>query len=705
MWALALIAALLWPSRLIGPIDGAPLDRPIEAILIGIVVPLLWFLHPQFLKLRSARVLVAALLLGKLAASILPVQTGWCATFLTAHDDHDGVFRLDRSWDVRTLWEPSPASCSAVMARPYEAFGDFPGWMINIPYGQDHEYHDGKDLTTLVATENPRPPDGRFAMDIEGFVHPSSNGTLSFDLGDDTTLKGAVDGGQAIREQRGGTVSVPLTAGSHLVQVQLDLQREGWRFVPRWDGRNVFAGVSTSIAPVGSIERLMARPAAWILAGVTWVMIAWWMIAAVRQLRPGGALLGWALLTTVFMGFVGALVQDAGVRFATLALFGALLVPVPEQLRNVRGAILLVGVGWLALFAGRSVHQIGQFSLYTVGDDWLTFQRFAYRIFFQRFWLEGGETTFWHQPFYRWTAGFLHLVFGDSSVGELYADVAGMMIGALCAFEIGRQIVGFRIGIAAGVLTLLTFTLGPNWYIIGRGLGDISAAMWLYLAVFALIAARAGSLRHAALAGAFSTLAFWTRLNHLPLVIAMAALALPADLSCSAVLRWRELWAQARRPAIIVYLLCLAGGACAFALRTWYYTGHFSMFYGTTRTHNGTGLGSTMGSFVSPAVWRSALESVLMVVTVQDPPRFDVRAIAVIAGVACAIAGLLGAPVARRLPLGATVFCIGAIMFGLVARGIAYPGRFSMQLIPIAIALSTATAAMASQFGTHRSPT
>ena len=92
-----------------------------------------------------------------------------------------------------------------------------------------------------------------------------------------------------------------------------------------------------------------------------------------------------------------------------------------------------------------------------------------------------------------------------------------------------------------------------------------------------------------------------------------------------------------------------------------------------------------------------------MVVTVQDPPRFDVRTIAVIGGVVCAIASFLGVPVARRLPLGATVFCLGAIVFGLVARGIAYPGRFSMQLIPIAVALSTATAAMASQFSTYRS--
>ena len=42
--------------------------------------------------------------------------------------------------------------------------------------------------------------------------------------------------------------------------------------------------------------------------------------------------------------------------------------------------------------------------------------------------------TFWFQPLYRWIAGLLHLVFGDSSVGEYYWDGACLLTGALAAF-------------------------------------------------------------------------------------------------------------------------------------------------------------------------------------------------------------------------------------------------------------------------------
>ena len=48
------------------------------------------------------------------------------------------------------------------------------------------------------------------------------------------------------------------------------------------------------------------------------------------------------------------------------------------------------------------------------------YQRFAYRIVMQGYWLEGGSTVFYFQAFYRWIVGLLHVVFGDSSVGEWY---------------------------------------------------------------------------------------------------------------------------------------------------------------------------------------------------------------------------------------------------------------------------------------------
>ena len=80
----------------------------------------------------------------------------------------------------------------------------------------------------------------------------------------------------------------------------------------------------------------------------------------------------------------------------------------------------------------------------------------------------------------------------------------------------------------------------------------------------------------------------------------------------------------------------------------------------------------------------------------QDPPRFDIRAVLVVAGVVAAVGGVLNAPFLRRLPLSLVLCCLGAIVGGLVARGVAYPGRFSIQLIPIAVALSVCVVMQAS---------
>src|SRR5258708_36726608 len=148
----------------------------------------------------------------------------------------------------------------------------------------------------------------------------------------------------------------------------------------------------------------------------------------------------------------------------------------------------------------------GRFQVYFFGDDSLTFQRYAHRIFMQGYWLEGGERTFWHQPLYRWTNGVLHLMFGDSSVGEALADAAALLVGALFAFEVVRRVASFRAGILAGVLTLVTIVLGPNWYLLGRGLSELSATAWIYLACFAWLRTRDEGRRAALLSGACGSL-------------------------------------------------------------------------------------------------------------------------------------------------------------------------------------------------------
>lgn len=47
-WGAVAVAALWWPGTVSGPLDGAPLDGPLEAIALGLVLPALRWFHHEF---------------------------------------------------------------------------------------------------------------------------------------------------------------------------------------------------------------------------------------------------------------------------------------------------------------------------------------------------------------------------------------------------------------------------------------------------------------------------------------------------------------------------------------------------------------------------------------------------------------------------------------------------------------------------------
>ena len=155
----------------------------------------------------------------------------------------------------------------------------------------------------------------------------------------------------------------------------------------------------------------------------------------------------------------------------------------------MRGAFLLIAVPWLAFVFAANLHQVAHWIGYGVGNDNFKFQSYAYRVFMQGFWLEGGQLAFWNQPLYRWIAGSLHMIFGDSSVGEAYWDAGGVAIIALFAYPIVNRRAGFS-GDCRCTLPLGMFLLGPTLEFVGFGLSEISSASFIYLAAFFAIRGR-----------------------------------------------------------------------------------------------------------------------------------------------------------------------------------------------------------------------
>lgn len=656
----AAAAALLWPARAIGLLDGAPLDGSVEALLVGIAMPALWWFDPSFLRRRGAIAIIVMLMGLKIAGSVLLTQHGWCVRFTTDAPLAVEASPRQLSWDARTDWMRATPRCSAIAARPYTSFTRFPAWFMNL--------------------QNTRPPNVNVHMTVDGYVAASEAGELDIAVGGSTAMTAAI-GDRRVGLNRPGRVGAPVASGVTHVQAEVDYAGSQWSFVPTWNDQNLYTSVATTIDPPSRADWL-ATPFSFLVTALSLGLLAWWAVHAAASVRPPALLVGWMLASSIVAAAAGVGGREAAARLLVVALIGAVAFRVPPRLQTIRGAFLLVGLPWLALFAGIAFAHIGRITLYSVGDDWLEFQRFAHRIYMQGYWMEGGQRTFWFQPLYRWVAGALHIVFGDSSVGEIFLDAAALLAGALFAFDAVASRRGFRWGIAAAAATLITIAITPIWYIIGRGLSEILAAGLAYTAALCLLRMPARPRTFALTAAACVMLALFTRLNAVPFLLSLAAFALPETMRAADFGALSRVGRALRPAPALVIAFAVIVALLLLTLRTWHYTGVVNPFYGTQAAHL-----STVQSTGAGATLRRMAASALVVITMQDPPRLDPRDILVLAGVAVAALGVLGVPRFRDVPLPLAIVCLGGIVGSLVARGSSYLGRFSVHLVPVAVAL------------------
>jgi hypothetical protein len=635
-WTLAAIVAVLWPSRFLGPLDGAPLDAPADALVIGLLLPSLWWLSRTRLRSNVSQAAVVALLVWKAGTGLIAQQQGACMTAAAAGpvtgtamtmriDEPRGVLR---SWDLRAdLWSERPR-CTAIVTRPLPETRDFPIWFVNI--------------TDQII--------GRRDFTIEFSAFTSDGRPLT------STVAGA---------------------------------DRGMSYLPEIDGRPLTNFATVTTAEAGLIDRLLA-PWAWLVTlGLVLVLIGA-LAADVARWPIGPAAAVW-IVAAAAGAVMLARAGDPWQRAAGALAFGAVMVPMRQSLRNPRGAFLLVGVPWLAFFAAKSFDQIGRFSTYST-DDWLAYQVAGYRIFMNGFWIEGGSPTFDYQPLYRWITGALHLVFGDSSVGEVYLDAASLLIGALLAFQLVRMAAGFRWGLAAAAMTLTTFTAGTAWHFPGRGLSEITAAGFAFLAMWFMLRARLGAARWVAAATAMAVLMFLSRLNHLLWMAWLPALLLPI----AAEIRWSSVTRALRRVRVRAAVVYAAGCGAALLLfmgRTWHYTGDFSLFHGTSLRHNDTGL--RPWTMLDGAVWSKVWHSLQSLAWMNEPPQPDPRAVVMAAGCVIGVLALLQVPSARRLPAALVLTAAGSAIGAFFAHAHGYPGRFSLHAVPLASAITAIAASRA----------
>lgn len=679
-WTCLAAAGVLWPSRVIGPLDGAPLDGRAEALVIGLVLPSLWWLDRRAISTWWSRTLILSLLLWKVGSTALLTQQGLCgAAFakVPLNGLNQGIPIVEpsgalRSWDVRADFAADTPTCTAILTRPLPAQSDFPAWFLNV-------------TDSMLSTRD-------FSMRVRGYLHLEESRTLTIDATPNLRLSGRID------RQPIANAPMVIGAGTHEFDLSLALGSGDWRFEPRLDGRSLWSGTLVTTEPPRTIDRVVG-PVGWIIAPMLILALIMPMVLGqVQRLTRHRWLGAWTVGSAVAAATLALSPNEDWYRAAGVLTLAAVAVPVGTQWRSLKGAFLLIGVPWLTFFAVKSLPAIGRFSIYLPLDDWLTFQVASHRIYMQGFWLEGGNAVFSFQPLYRWTTGAFHLIFGDSSVGEVYWDAACLLIGALLAFQIVRTTAGFRWGVAAGSAVLATYSLSTTWHFIGRGLSEIAAAGWAFTAMFFLLRGRRGHPAWLVAAGLCAVLMFYTRLNHLLFAPFLAAFLLP--------LRVPAIWpAVARavrriRPmSLVIFGGMFAIGVGLFALRTWHYTGVFSLFYGTSLPNHDIGL--RPWTLLDGAMWATISHSLAALFWMNEPARPDPRSIVMVAGALVAVAAVLQVPLARRLPAAAVIAGIGATAGSFFVHVHAYPGRISIHLVPLMSALTFAALARLKNLATR----
>ena len=219
-----------------------------------------------------------------------------------------------------------------------------------------------------------------------------------------------------------------------------------WYFSPLWKGADLWSTPIATVARPSAFDAAVRPWVTWVGGLIVLLLAAAWL--ASFAIRIGDAnVIAWTVGASSFIALLAA--TDNG-HLGKLAVAGLAARPCcacPRRLKNGLGAFALIGIPWLIFVAVMAAPQVGRFTLYTAGDDCWHFQRFAYRIVMQGYWLEGGSPTFWFQPLYRWIAGALHMFFGDSSVGEWYWDGACVLAMAAVGFHVARSFAGFRWGL------------------------------------------------------------------------------------------------------------------------------------------------------------------------------------------------------------------------------------------------------------------
>lgn len=539
---LSLVGIFILPSGVECIFDGLPWSNKAEVLVLIGITPFLLIVGWKFLNRRMVAAGLMLLFGIKVFLAILAPASGWSLRIYENPQTFEkGLW--EKSYEG--VWRPG---ISGLLDHPFKEQRDFPLEWIN-RYNNEAKRAAARPVVEFWGQA--RLPEG-WGLGLAAKGNVKSNVWTEDRQGRKTLIPVIDDINQA------GNLNPKILPKSEL-DIRGQISYGGflageWGFIP------VLVNDEGEISPVfgkgilwrgksglntGEFALSIFRWLAWaVVAGIILFLI-WWTVWIVKELIAQGVM---DLCLAVIIGLQMAAPfvfqawnfnrQDSLILGLSLVLF-LLLVHTWQRERKGHswsqriGLVVLLSVGpAIQLFYFSSWWpEAGQMAFFSVGDDGLTYQDFARKIVlggdpWQRF----TDPVFSRQPLYRWLVAIGHIFFGQSNLSLRLLDVWAVIATACISVSLS-----WRLGVTPflgilGSYLYLKLNLDPEFFwLIGSGLQEYSALLFLMLAGWALLKGKDRSLWMIGGAGCLAALGLWLRLDHLGCIVGLGLLMIDFD--------------------------------------------------------------------------------------------------------------------------------------------------------------------------------
>lgn len=679
-----LFFALAVPVPLQSFLDGVPFSSNLEVIVIAVALPFLIIAGRRFLAIKWLTPLLAILIVLKLLGALLAPSAG---IEVRAYENQQKFNRGEWERTYQSIWSPG---CSDLMKKGYEGTRNFPLEWLN-HYNDRYKRADVKVVISLQGWVKIPPGYGLAVVARDGHRAALLAGEYQVPM---------VASRQELAKIKPAPIAsgvLPFAGSINYFTGERGIARTDWNlqiYLLSPDGRLSDAFKADALwrtAQGAHSSHSWVQLWRWLFMGtdllLVLVLVAW-TLWTLRRLIKIKVLDLW-IVACAIVGVVGPYIYSAlwadraecfGLGIITAALmafFWGLRHGENQYSGRDIALIVLVALGpgillhYLTIWWGTA----SAFTLYTNGDDWLTYQMFASHIALEGDWFHFEHSpVLTYQPLYRYIVAILHVFFGQSSLAQKLFDVwsvvgAASMLAAMASY--------WRVSLAwcllAPAIYLTPVLLDRFLFLIGIGLQEYPAMLFMVAAAWAMLENREQNPRMLK-ASLLSLAAFLLRTDHILGLAALVLLAYPPILG-NLVQAWRQLlrlllmnW-----PRILSYACVLLGGLLAIALRNWIGGNEFVI-------NKASNL-----QYLSIKTWAASWDSICLLLTARDSgihlSGFILWA-GVLLGLICLVVRF--GPLKRYpLELGLILLCIIAPYFFLKVN--AYTPRFSVHLLPFAV--------------------